>query len=73
MHEDEILNILVDWNTWGNFKEELIPRQTYFEKINPLISRKTALTLYGIRRSGKSSLAYLYIGRLFKKNKKGST
>ncbi len=71
MHEDEILNILVDWNTWGNFKEELIPRQTYFEKIHPLISRKTALTLYGIRRSGKSSLAYLYIDGLYKQNKIG--
>ncbi len=69
MNEDEILNILVDWNTWGNFKEELIERQAYFARIEPLISRKTAVTLYGIRRCGKSSLAYLCIERLTGENK----
>lgn len=71
MNEDEILNILVDWNTWGNFKEELIERPAYFERLEPLISRKTAVTLYGIRRSGKSSLVYLCVQRLAGENKIG--
>jgi predicted AAA+ superfamily ATPase len=69
MNEDEILNILVDWNIWGNFKEELVDRQAYIEKIKSLDSRKTATTLYGIRRSGKSSLAYLYIQGLIEEDK----
>ena len=69
MNEDLILEILLDWNLWGNFKEELIERPIYFKMIDPLFTRKTATVLYGIRRGGKSSIVYLYVNRLIKEKK----
>jgi len=69
MNEDIILEILLDWNLWGNFKEELIERPIYLKMIDPLFTRKTATVLYGIRRGGKSSIVYLYVNRLIKEKK----
>jgi predicted AAA+ superfamily ATPase len=69
MNEETILEVLLDWNLWGNLKEELTERPLYLEMIDPLLARKTSTVLYGIRRSGKSSIIYLYINRLIKEKK----
>jgi predicted AAA+ superfamily ATPase len=67
MNETEIMRILVDWNFWGNFKEELIERAFYLSRIEQLFSARTATILFGVRRAGKSSLAYLFVKRLIEK------
>jgi len=69
MNEETILAVLLDWNLWGNLKEELNERPFYLEKIDPLLARKTSTVLFGIRRSGKSSIIYLYINHLIKEKK----
>lgn len=61
MNENDILQILVDWNYWGNFRVQLKNRPDYLGKIDKLFSGNTALVLSGIRRSGKSSLIHLFL------------
>lgn len=67
MNEAEIMRILSDWNFWGDFREELKGRESYLSRIGNLFSPKTATILLGIRRAGKSSLAYLFVKQLMKK------
>ena len=45
---------LVDWNFWGNFRENLRPRE-----VIPRLPTRGILIIKGIRRSGKSRLSYL--------------
>ncbi len=66
MNEREILEILVDWNFWGNFDEKLIDRPTYLARMESLFDARVALVLSGVRRAGKSSLAYLFVKELRK-------
>jgi hypothetical protein len=63
MTETEILNILADWNYWGNFREQPRTRPDYLARVESLFAQKTALVLLGVRRSGKSSLIYLFLNR----------
>jgi len=65
MNTSAFFDILVDWNFWGNFQTELEKRKSYLSKIKDLFSHRTALTIHGIRRSGKSSLIHLYLQDLF--------
>jgi hypothetical protein len=67
MSETEILHILVDWNYWGNFRERPRNRPGYLAKMEQLFSGKTAMVLLGVRRSGKSSLIYLFLNHGFEK------
>lgn len=61
MNETEILNILSDWNYWGNFREEPRPRTAYLARLEQLLSDRTATVVLGVRRAGKSSLIARYI------------
>jgi len=54
MYED----VLVDWNFWGNFDIDYIDREY---SIGELVGRGKTLVLYGVRRAGKSYLAYGYL------------
>ncbi len=67
MQETEVLNLLSDWNYWGNFREQPRNRPSYLNKMEQLFSDKTATVLLGVRRSGKSSLIYLFLNRCFEK------
>jgi len=60
----EIEGALVDWNFWGNFDIDYIKREIDLSKffVNEMV-----LVLYGIRRSGKSFIAYGYLKELIKK------
>ncbi len=60
MKESEILEILMDWNYWGNFKREFIKRESYFEKLEKLSKGNEIVVIKGVRRSGKSSIAYQF-------------
>ena len=61
MRDSEIMEILTDWNYWGNLKENLKPRETYLSKLEEISGEGTAVVLLGIRRAGKSSLAHLFL------------
>ena len=64
MEDAKIMEILTDWNFWGNFKEDLRARTAYLSKLEKTFGRRAATTLLGVRRAGKSSLAYLFIQKL---------
>jgi predicted AAA+ superfamily ATPase len=66
MNEGEILEILVDWNFWGNFDEKLVDRPAYQNRMKSLFGARAALVLLGVRRAGKSSIAYLFVKDLGK-------
>ncbi|MHA1674249.1 MAG: ATP-binding protein [Promethearchaeota archaeon] len=69
MNNFEILEILTDWNFWGNFKAELIFRKKYIYKITLLLSLTKATVIKGIRRSGKSYLVYSLFADMFHSEK----
>jgi predicted AAA+ superfamily ATPase len=60
----EILEILTDWNLWGNYKAELIERKDYIRRLRILMKGRGAVVIKGVRRSGKSSLTYLLLKKL---------
>jgi predicted AAA+ superfamily ATPase len=64
MEEKKILEILVDWNYWGNYKEEFIRREMYFEKLKKFLQGREAIVVKGVRRSGKSSIIYKFVKEL---------
>jgi len=70
MEERNILEILADWNYWGNFKEEFIKRDKYFDKIKHFFKGKEVIVVKGVRRSGKSSIIYKFVKDLSKKDEK---
>ncbi len=55
MNRTLVFEALLDWNFWGRFKEELKEREKYPE----VPESNTCLVIKGVRRSGKSRLAYL--------------
>ena len=61
MRRDEILKILVDWNYWGNYKDESVDRGRYIEDLNHLLKIGEIIVIKGVRRSGKSTLMLQFI------------
>ncbi len=68
MKDDEIIEILIDWNLWGNFAETFRAREFYTKKALELMEGKEILVLKGVRRSGKSSLGYLILREMVNRN-----
>ena len=64
MEESKIMEILTDWNFWGNFREDLRARTVYLSKLEKTFGKGAATVLLGVRRAGKSSLAYLFLQKL---------
>ena len=62
--KDEIEETLIDWNFWGNFDINYIKREIDLSKF---FVNEMALVLFGIRRSGKSFIAYGYLKELINK------
>ncbi len=54
MNENLILEILIDWNFWGNFNKDIKER----ERIPEIPKGNLALVIKGVRRCGKSFLSY---------------
>lgn len=64
MEERKIMEILTDWNFWGNFEESLKARKSYLLKLEHIFGPRSTTVLLGVRRAGKSSIAYLFIKKL---------
>jgi len=60
MKKDEILKILIDWNFWGNYKDESIEREEYLKKLKSLMKTGEIVVVKGVRRAGKSTLTTNY-------------
>src|SRR6056297_3591192 len=56
LSEDEILEVLNEWNYWGRDFEEFVERKDYAEKIKKTRNSGEITVFTGIRRSGKSTL-----------------
>ncbi len=67
MDTSSIMDILADWNYWGNYDRPLLDRQGYLERMRTLFSRRTALFVKGIRRAGKSSLTEILLKDMISK------
>jgi hypothetical protein len=67
MKKDEILRVLIDWNFWGDYRDESIERKTYINKLNSLIKTKENIIVKGVRRAGKSTLITKFIKELIKR------
>ena len=59
--KSELIEILTDYNLWGNFKKNLIERREYNLKLSEHLESETINVIKGIRRSGKSSICIKYI------------
>ena len=59
MNMDRVFDALADWNLWGNYKADIKDREV-IPSLDPI---DVVLCLMGVRRSGKSSLAYLLMSR----------
>ncbi|MHA1522343.1 MAG: ATP-binding protein [Promethearchaeota archaeon] len=69
MNNLEILEILTDWNFWGNFKVDLNFRRMYINEIALILTPTKATVIKGIRRSGKSYLVYSLFVDMFNSEK----
>jgi len=58
------MEILVDWNYWGDFKKEFIERKDYIKKMEMLSEGNEIIVVKGVRRSGKSSISYFFLKKL---------
>ena len=56
-----LIEILSDYNLWGNFNKNLKERSEYSLKLSKNLESETINVVKGIRRSGKSSLCIKYI------------
>lgn len=56
MERDEVLRILLDWNYWGDYKDEGIERRGYIKELNRLLKTGEIAIIKGVRRAGKSTL-----------------
>jgi len=61
MNNEQIIEVLSDWNFWEKDIDTGIHRKKYIEKINKLINTGQIVAVTGIRRSGKSTLMKQFI------------
>ncbi len=67
MREEEILEILNDWNLWRGDLYEGISRDEYLERILKFLESNMIVTIIGIRRVGKSFIIRQVANRLSKR------
>lgn len=68
MYESEAMDVLLDWNYWGNFNRKFLERPEYMKRLEAFLSGRGVIVVKGVRRSGKSSLAYSFLSKLFERN-----
>ena len=56
MERRALLEILSDYNYWGNFKKKFFAREVYQKKLEKDLITEVIIIITGIRRAGKSSL-----------------
>ncbi|MEM3180962.1 MAG: ATP-binding protein [Candidatus Micrarchaeaceae archaeon] len=57
MREEEILNVLADWNFWGKGIDTGIERRAYVNDVLRLLKSSNIVAELGVRRCGKSYIA----------------
>lgn len=67
MDNDELLSIMADWNFWGNFRRSWIEREDYVNRILRLLEGVNIIAISGIRRSGKSFIAFQCVKKLIER------
>jgi len=73
MREEEIIEILNDWNLWKKEIESGIKREIYLKKILDLLESNMVVTIIGIRRAGKSFLIRQVAESIAEKIRKNNT
>jgi hypothetical protein len=61
MNNEQIIEILSEWNFWKNDQDVGVYRETYLDKLNKLIQTEQIVAIIGVRRSGKSTLMKQFI------------
>ncbi len=64
MQEEEILQVLDEWNCWSKPFKSSFPRNTYENQVAHKASAGEILFVKGVRRSGKSTLLLNHIKTL---------
>jgi hypothetical protein len=65
MNKEELFEILLRWNLWGNLNLDFYPREI-LNKIGSFLDFHGVKIIQGPRRAGKSSLLYLIMNNLLK-------
>ena len=71
MKRSEVVDILIDWNFWGNFAPKIKERKRYLDRLKLISKGKEISVIKGVRRAGKSFIAYNYLSSLLGKEKNG--
>ncbi len=61
MNNEQIIEILSEWNFWKKDQDAGVYRETYLDKLNKLIQTEQIVAIIGVRRSGKSTLMKQFI------------
>ena len=69
MDKERIIEILIEWNYWGDYESDLKDRPVYIEKMKGMLNYNVVLIIMGIRRAGKTSLAELLVKHLLNEEK----
>lgn len=56
MREDDVLEVLYDWNLWRKDIETGVKREAYLSRVLEFLDSNMVVTIIGIRRAGKSYL-----------------
>ncbi len=57
----DLMEIVSDWNFWGGFRDDSLPRPLYMRQMAEVEKAKEVVTLKGVRRSGKSTIVTQFL------------
>lgn len=61
MASRDLMAIVGDWNFWGAFRDDSLPRPFYMRRLAEVEKAKEVVTLKGVRRSGKSTIVTQFL------------
>lgn len=70
MQKNQILEILADWNYWGNYEDHSLERKKYIKRLEHLLKTKEIVVIKGVRRCGKSTLILQFLRKLIQEGLK---
>lgn len=73
MQEEELLNVLSDWNFWGKGTDTGVERKKYVKSIAGLLNDINIIAEIGVRRSGKSFIARQVLASLINEGQDKNT
>ena len=60
MNKEKILKILVDWNCWGNYKDESTEKPSYLKRPKAFLKMREIVVVKGVRKRGKFTICPVY-------------